>query len=547
EPLRNPSAAEFSAFLRGLDPKLRRDLTAPIPGLPQDLLAELRRPEFSALSPKEKVIHIESMVRGLGWYDVTNGEVAEEKADQSPADQMLIAEQRMADLRLRDPSIPLAKRFAGVCTDFTLITVALLREAGIPAGLLSGVLFNGQEAQMRHLHVAAFVPWPELKGGMRIVPVDGTPDSSEEASSARPSLAEVEARAGKYALTPDGKSGAEIAELRKQAKAESVESILQLKNGELERAVNLILHHEVKESHVQAVRRALEAFWYGGVDRGGGNFESESEFLREEVARERQVASPEAAEQPGGASFFAMVRDFVERFKRDPAIDSERKALDLLKSVARQADSGLNDVERRALAAVLSYLGAESMLGANKSSGGSAAGGTLAFAVGVGAGLATLLGASEAQAAVTAVSELGQGGLAGLGVGLASFAVGGIFHWLAKRLQGLKGGESASAASEESPKAVDRQVQSLMSRLANCFSEEKIGLRATLIALGVEAVPALTGFLSHPHYQVRVEAVMALASLQALETADHLRRLLKDPDGFVRAQAAVTLAEWGQI
>ncbi|HKY62378.1 MAG TPA: HEAT repeat domain-containing protein, partial [bacterium] len=166
-------------------------------------------------------------------------------------------------------------------------------------------------------------------------------------------------------------------------------------------------------------------------------------------------------------------------------------------------------------------------------------GGAMGLLLGSGAGLATLLGASEAHAAVAAVSEIGQGGLSGLGVGLASFAVGGIFHWLAKRLQRLKGGEPTST--------VDRQVQSLMSRLANCFSEEKIGLRAALVALGKEAVPALIAFLSHENGQARLEAVMALKAMEAREAADEIGKLLKDSDSFVRAQAAVTLAEWGQI
>ncbi|HKY64626.1 MAG TPA: HEAT repeat domain-containing protein, partial [bacterium] len=566
EPMRDPSATEFSAFLRGLDPKLRRDLTAPLPGLPQDLIAELRRPEFTALSPKEKVVYIETMVRELGWYDAANQEVSAEKAGKSPAEQILLAERRMEELRRRDPSIPDSKRFAGVCTDFTLLTVALLREAGIPAGILTGVNLRGQEAQMRNRHATAFVPWPEAKGGLRIVPVDGTPGGSDEEFAARPSLAEFEARARENPAAPDGqKTEAEVAELRKQAKAESVESILQLKNGELERAVNLILHHEVKEAHVQAVRRALEAFWYSGVDRGGESFESESEFLREEVARERLLTPQEATEQPGGAPFLAMVRDFVERFRRDPAIDSERKALDLLKSVARQADSGMNGVERRALAAVLSYLGAESMSGA-KSFGGSGAGSALSLAVGVGAGLATLLGASEAQAAVAAVSEIGQGGLSGLGGGLAAFALGGIFHWLADRLKKKPAEAFNDADTTESlilpapkggspyrdgarKKVPDSEIQNLIAGLADDSSEIRESSANALLAIGTDAVPALVDLLSHENSSFRYQSVILLQKLEVTQLANRFWEILDqgEEEGYIRRAVADALIQGRQI
>ena len=258
------------------------------------------------------------------------------------------------------------KRFAGVCADFGLITCALLRKAGIPAGILTGFHVKGKVAEMKDAHATAFVPWPDGKGGIRVIPVDGTPssDAAIAANVARPSLAEIEAVVKQAAVAEIAEAEAVIRELLKSAKAGDVASIRKLTNSKLEHALNVILRHEVKESHLRVVDRMLNAYWYGGLrtaDRIAADIELRK-ALEDEIARERKEARvPKEMTKPAGTRLLETVREFVGRFQRGKVASSPREAFDLLDRVTALSKDALSDVEERALVAVVQYLRAQKM------------------------------------------------------------------------------------------------------------------------------------------------------------------------------------------
>ncbi|MEK7116309.1 MAG: transglutaminase-like domain-containing protein, partial [Patescibacteria group bacterium] len=234
EPMHDPTAREFERFVRDFEWAYGKDMTARLASLPHDVEAELKRPEFTSLTPKEKVLRIEELARRVCWYDVNNQEVSGEKVGKPPEDQIAICEERLEELRTgKDPSAFAGKKFAGVCADFALITCALLRKAGLPAGILTGFHIKGKAAEMKDAHATAFVPWPDGRGGIRIVPVDGTPssDATIAANVARPSLIEIEAQAAEIVTKEVKEAESVIAELLKSTKAHDVASIRKLTNS----------------------------------------------------------------------------------------------------------------------------------------------------------------------------------------------------------------------------------------------------------------------------------------------------------------------------
>lgn len=367
EPLHDPSEKEFEAYVRTFQREHGKDLNTQLARLPHDVEAEVKSPAFQALPPKQKLIRIETLVRNLSWYDTNNEEVSTLKVGKPPEEQIAITEERIHALRAQQkqggPSSK--KRFAGVCADFALITATLLRKAGLPAGIMRGLHLTGTTARMRDSHATAFVPWPDGRGGIRLVAVDGTPSSTEEiaANVAIPSLATLEEQAAGATEKTLEESRKVIDALLTSAKAHDVDSIRQLKNSKLEHALNVILHHEVKRTHLQVIGRVLDAYWYGGwngIDRLAEK-KALREFLETEVQRARSETPETHATKPAGTQLLETVRSFIKKFQRGGAAGSVAEACDTLERVAALAKNELSDVEHRALVAVITYLRAEKM------------------------------------------------------------------------------------------------------------------------------------------------------------------------------------------
>ncbi len=377
EPMHDPTPREFERFMREFERAYGKDMTARLASLPHDIEAELKRPEFTSLGPKQKVLYIEELVRRVGWYDVKNQEVSKAKAGQSLEEQIVMCEERLDKLRAGgDPSAFAGKKFAGVCADFALITCALLRKAGFAAGIQTGFHIAGKTAEMKDAHATAFVVWPDGRGGIRIIPVDGTPSSPSAIASrvARPSLEELEAKTEKIVEKEVAEAESVIAKLLASTKAQDVASIRALKNSRLEHALNIILRHEVKASHLRIVDRILNAYLYGGfrrMDRIASDIElrkaMEDEIARErkEIEIERKMRNAKHAsqekEKPAGTRLLETTREFIAKFQRGGAATSSAEAFELLDRVAELSKGGLSDVEQRAFVAVVEYLRAEQM------------------------------------------------------------------------------------------------------------------------------------------------------------------------------------------
>lgn len=94
---------------------------------------------IQSLSIKEKLIKIEQYVRDHSFYDRDNKEVMDIKTGKSLDEKLYICKQRIAELKANKPELLeqlTNKKWAGVCADFAIITMAMMRQAGIPTGRL---------------------------------------------------------------------------------------------------------------------------------------------------------------------------------------------------------------------------------------------------------------------------------------------------------------------------------------------------------------------------------------------------------------------------
>jgi uncharacterized protein (DUF2267 family) len=366
EPMADPTNREFETFLRTIKKEHGNDMTVSIARLPHEVEAVLEADEFKALSPKQKVIRIEELVRKISYYDVNNDEVSANKVGKTPEEQIAMCEQRLKDVHAHGthPSYS-GKKFAGVCTDCAQITCALLRKAGIPSGILNGFHIKGKAADMKHAHATAFVAWPDGRKGIRIVPVDGTPSSTEviAADIARPSVAEAEKTIEEQITQEVVKAEEVIQKIVAAAKANDAQVLRSMTNGVLENAVNVILMHEVKRSHVEMIKRVLDAYWYAGI-RDLGSMEGEiamRDAFESEVLRQRAEKNESVKDVAAGTKLLETVRGFIGKFQKGNAASSRDEAYQVLRHISDLAYNDLSDVEPRAFIAVTEYLRAEKM------------------------------------------------------------------------------------------------------------------------------------------------------------------------------------------
>lgn len=369
-PMEDVPKKDYDAFAKRFAKTYGRGIAESLARLPQDLRAELRRESFLALPPKERVERVEAMVRRLGYYDVNNDEVARTKAGVGLEEQMMMAERRLGELRAgtKNPAPFEGKRFAGVCADFAQITCAALREAGIMAGVLSGVNLRGKKAEMRNSHATAFVPWPTADGGIRIIPVDGTPSDGAGMLAAsigvvRPTIAEREAVSEEAAVKELEQSREVIERLLADLKAGKAEDVRKLSNGVLERAANVMLTHDVTRANVRALTRLINAYWYGGLERRKGRkYDLEiQKALEWELIRERKEATEQDAREPAGKDLMDAVHEFIQKYTRAYPDASHTDAIDTLEHIVTLAKKELTPTEYRVVTAVVGYLRAKKM------------------------------------------------------------------------------------------------------------------------------------------------------------------------------------------
>ncbi|MFH1430220.1 MAG: hypothetical protein ABIG71_01690, partial [Candidatus Uhrbacteria bacterium] len=330
--------------------------------------------------PRERIEAIERFVRDVGYYDFDNREVQALKRDVSFTERLRIMRERMEQIKTRSTSDDTSssalanKQLAGICADFNLLTTALLRRSGVLAGCMRGFVLPAGEQSITtaHSHLKSFVLWPNERGESIVVPVDGTPGGETEeeqrvlAGVRLPVLAErAEER---KQLEKDIVQVAEkrLQELLEIAQGTDVEAIKQLDNGELERVVNAILRAEVKESHVDAIRSVLSAARYSPAKLSDADFSDPTQranllsWATSSIESARSVSgSVESSPKlPAGTQFITLIQEFKRRFASDFDINQE-DAITLVGKVIDLCGHQLNDTERRAATAVVTYLKAK--------------------------------------------------------------------------------------------------------------------------------------------------------------------------------------------
>ncbi len=370
EPLAEVGEGDYRRFRERFVKAHGPDLGQKLANLPEEMDAFLVSPEYLKLQPKERVAAIENYVRSLGYYDTENQEVSGLKDGRTIEERMLLQEMRLEELRSRFPERAAdfaGRRFAGVCADFAEITCAILRRAGFLSGIANGLSPNGKIAQVKHAHAAAFVVWPDALGQNRAAIVDGTPSSSDpRVSEMALAPLEVREKAAKDAVDElVGQSNQELEDILETIRRGDTESIRKLENGRLERVLNVVLSHEVKQSHADMLAEALNVYWYGGLDRmDEANQTIELTKLMESYLGERRaIRKPEGGEvKPAGTQLFGTIEDFVRKFKKAKKSD-DAAALERLDRIYSAARNALDPVEARAFSAIVTYLRGKNMAG----------------------------------------------------------------------------------------------------------------------------------------------------------------------------------------
>ncbi len=365
-PMLDLSEQELQRFISQFERAYGKGMRAKLADLPEDVAMHVRSPEFRRLAPKERVIEIERMVRLLGYYDKDNEQTVGDKRGKSIQEKITLAELRAIELRNRGTAGTEEKRFAGVCADYAAITCVLLREAGFPAGVVKGLKPEGKTAMARDSHASAYVVWPSADGSNRIVLVDGTPASDDPrfAYAAGPTLGERERAAEEKAGQAVADAERELVKIADVVKSQDEAAIRKLTNGRLERALNVILHYEIREPHTAMLKEMMDVYWYGGL--------KDMERLRSDVelrkvmedyldTRRLPVAKETSKrERPGaGTELFGLVQDFLRKYKKATGEKDASGALDALERIGALANKALEAPERRALNVIVTYLRAK--------------------------------------------------------------------------------------------------------------------------------------------------------------------------------------------
>ncbi len=378
EPMRNLSGAEYLYYLKQLQGIGMRFMSTELAGLPDDLDHELLA-AIAGKSPKEQVMSIERLVRDLGYYDNNNQEVSPLKDDKSLEEQLYIMEQRLEELKQKNPGSTAyeGKRFAGVCADFAQVAAIFLRRAGFPSGVITGFRTDNKKICVKNAHATAFVLWPDNEGHNRVISIDGTPDGVEGVSL--PSLAQRESKAVSQEKKLANLELAEIQKIIDNLNHVDVETVRKMSNGELERTLNSILKYQVKESQLVVIERLFEFYWYARSEKSAlpiAKLDLANPYQRLEAMveltgaverqRKRILNQPEKDNVPAGNKLMQMMQGFLSRFEAVGVSEDKYAAIDLMEKIIELVQNDLTEVEKKAAYATIAYLKAKNILGDKK-------------------------------------------------------------------------------------------------------------------------------------------------------------------------------------
>ena len=356
------ASGEYAKYKKEFIRSFGSDLVQEVAELPEE--CEIFLDSIKEKSPKEQVVLIERWVRDMCYYDNKNREVMALKRGKGLEEKMFVMEQRLDELKAKNLDLAEKfknKKYAGVCADFTIITAALLRKAGFLSGVVSGFMPKGKTVKIKDAHGVAFVVWPDENNRNKIFKVDGTPDGLAGISTS--SLAEKEQMAQAEIEKIKEEAEARLHEIMQILANQNPKEIKKLTNGELESVLNNILRYEVKMPHFQIINRVLDAYWY--TPAKDGDLKERKDFFGEEIKKQRSEISKkqEIIDAPAGKYLFEIISSFVERFIKGRKAGNLEESFDLIEGIFENVEQDLSPVEKRALAAVVTYLRAKKVLG----------------------------------------------------------------------------------------------------------------------------------------------------------------------------------------
>ncbi|MFH1668219.1 MAG: hypothetical protein ABH884_04345, partial [Candidatus Komeilibacteria bacterium] len=371
--MRQLTEHEYRNYHRQFKSEFGDEMNQEMCHLPEEI--EVFINSIAELEPKEKVKAIESFVREYSYYDFDNKDVMPLKRGKGLEELLMIMETRMAELKQIHPELSdklSKKRFAGVCHDFNMLVTAMLRRAGFFSGLAIGFMAYDKSVRLNSAHGTAFVVWPDELNKHAVFTVDGTPsgvtaEQNEYLSQIQqPSLEQQENRAEEMIEEIKKEAEEKLEKILNTLQGQDTEAIKKLTNGQLESVLNMILTYEVKRPHWQVLKRVIEAYWYSpAVEmdfvKDGDQI---AHFLTSEVITQREILTRESASQtmPGGSALLKMIKDFIDKFTTSQKVVDQTQAFDLIEKIIDLAGKELNDTEKRAIAAIVTYLRAKKMV-----------------------------------------------------------------------------------------------------------------------------------------------------------------------------------------
>ena len=358
---------EFEVLKKNiLDQDTGGDYFEKVPGMSEQDMLFIK--SIESQSPKEKIIAIEKYVQEIGYYDFNNNdEVVGPKRNANSEELFYLMEDRMNELRGKlGPvynKINSKKRYAGVCDDFSKLTTALLREAGIPSGVMTCFRAGPDtDITVDQAHAASFVLWRGAHGNITPYIIDGTPVGITEQERAMQlelgvdpqSIEEKEKENEEILKQTYQEAEKELAKIEALLKDGSSDSLTQLETDKLEYVLNTILTHDVDWKHVRSLDAMVNAYRFTPLHKEIDTLDPSVavDFLKRST--KSIVSNDEYARQysgSAGTALFDVAKNFIKKENENSRAgeDSFKKMIDML-------ESSLTKSEYRALSVIAQYM-----------------------------------------------------------------------------------------------------------------------------------------------------------------------------------------------
>jgi hypothetical protein len=366
------TAEEYDTYKKQFESRYGKSVIESVLDLPPEIKQFID--SIETLSPIEKLMTIEEYVQQVSYYDFDNKKVQAVKRGKNNDERLAIMQIRMDDITAEKPEIK-GKMFAGVCADFALLTTAMLRHAGFTSGVISGLKIDGKTALSSHAHGLSFVNWPSADGKNNIYTLDGTPGSYNEENSEL--LNTLRSRSLRERLE-DKKKNIDVLTKDAENRLKEIQDILDsldidkikgLSNGELEKALNIILRYGVKRNNLHVIESILNTKYapvnITEIDLDDiSNIVTVTRLIESEIKRERlKIKKDVNPDLDSGKKLLETVSEFISRYSnRENDLESINKAILKIEKIFKMSEQYMEPMEAKAAFAVINYLKAKQMV-----------------------------------------------------------------------------------------------------------------------------------------------------------------------------------------